>query len=46
MARTRRFVREFNQSGNDYARMNFMNTITFSDMTNRMTGQEIEDENS
>jgi hypothetical protein len=46
MARTRRFVRDFNQHGNDYARVNFMNTIMYSDMTNGMTGQEIEDENN
>jgi hypothetical protein len=26
--------------------VNFMNTIMYSDMTNGMTGQEIEDENN
>ena len=34
MARTRRFVREFNQHGNDYARMNFMNAIMYRDVIN------------
>ena len=33
MARTRRFVRHFNQHGNDYARVNFMNEITWEDFS-------------
>ena len=51
MARTRRFVRDFNQHGNDYAKEHFMYGVSFSDvfnyphLTRGMSGQEIEDEN-